>query len=127
MHGASDHHHAQNPLPQEGAVSCGELPLQAAEDWTDLGWGVFGGPAAREVALWVALQREFRRRNLLSAPAVRRLSAIGFRWAPEVGSPAWGGPFRALPCNRLLLRLTLWACDWGSFRYAYHHPCTTVL
>ncbi len=65
-------------------MSSGELGLRAGEDWVGLEWGAFGGPAAREVALWVALQREFRARNLLAPPAVRRLSAVGFRWAPEV-------------------------------------------
>ncbi len=69
-------------------MSSGELGPEAAEDWVGLEWGAFGGPAAREVVLWVALQREFRRRSLLSAPAVRRLSAIGFRWQPEVRARA---------------------------------------
>lgn len=62
----------------------GEISSAVAGDWVGMEWGVFGGPAAREVCLWVQLQREFRRRNLLPAVAVRRLDAIGFRWEPEV-------------------------------------------
>lgn len=65
-------------------VSTGELEPRSLHDWVGMDWGTFGGPAAREVALWVQLQREFRRRNLLSAPAVRRLNAIGFEWEPTV-------------------------------------------
>ena len=47
-------------------------------------WGARGGPAARELALWVQLQREFRRRHLLPAEAIRRLDAVGFDWDPQV-------------------------------------------
>ena len=47
-------------------------------------WGAFGGPAAREAALWVQLQREFQRRNLLSQVAAKRLETLGFEWEPKV-------------------------------------------
>ncbi len=65
-------------------MSAGEMSQRSLQDWVGMDWGAFGGPAAREVALWVQLQREFRRRNLLSAPAVTRLNAIGFQWEPKV-------------------------------------------
>ncbi len=60
---------------------------EASEEftWVGLDWGERGGRAARELALWVQLQREFRRRTLLTSEAVRRLEAINFRWEPEVG------------------------------------------
>ena len=51
-----------------------------------------GGPAAREAALWVQLQREFKRRNLLPLVAVRRLDALDFQWEPKVPLP-----WRCLP------------------------------
>ncbi|BDA51016.1 hypothetical protein COCOBI_17-2350 [Coccomyxa sp. Obi] len=72
-------------LMRETKVSAGELSRRSLHDWMGMDWGAFGGPAAREVALWVQLQREFRRRNLLSAPAVTRLNAIGFEWEPKGG------------------------------------------
>ncbi|CAL8466147.1 g5683 [Coccomyxa elongata] len=72
-------------LMRETKVSAGELSQRSLHDWVGMEWGAFGGPAAREVALWVQLQREFRRRNLLSAPAVTRLNAIGFEWEPKGG------------------------------------------
>ena len=58
----------------------------ATDDFSWLGadWGARGGPAARELALWVQLQREFRRRHLLPAEAIRRLDAVGFNWDPQV-------------------------------------------
>ena len=56
--------------------------------WLGFDWGRKGGLQARELALWVQLQREFRRRNLLGTDAIKRLEAIGFRWEPEVGSAA---------------------------------------
>ncbi len=68
-------------------MSAMELSARSLLDWVGMDWGAFGGPAAREVALWVQLQREFRRRNLLSADAVRRLTAIGFEWEPKVCAP----------------------------------------
>jgi len=51
--------------------------------WVGLGWGEAGGAAAREVALWVALQREFHRRGVLPSAAVRRLSLLGLQWEPQ--------------------------------------------
>lgn len=56
-------------------------------------WGAVGGPAAREAALWVQLQREFRNRNLLPVQAIRRLDALDFPWEPQVTLPS---PF---PCH----------------------------
>jgi hypothetical protein len=70
---------------QESDAVSGDGIDRVADDWNGMEWGAFGGPAAREVCLWVQLQREFRRRNLLSAVAVRRLDALGFKWEPEVG------------------------------------------
>lgn len=55
-------------------------------DWVGLQWGPRGGRAARDLALWMQLQREFRSRSLLLNEAIRRLDAISFRWEPEVGS-----------------------------------------
>ncbi len=52
--------------------------------WLGVDWGARGGPAARELALWVQLQREFRRRHLLPSEAIRRLDAVGFDWDPQV-------------------------------------------
>ena len=42
-------------------------------------------PAARELALWVRLQGEFRRRSLLPAEAIKRFEAIGVEWESQVG------------------------------------------
>ncbi len=53
-------------------------------NWLGFDWGRRGGLQARELALWVQLQREFRRRNLLGTDAIKRLEAIGFNWEPEV-------------------------------------------
>ena len=72
-------------------------PLQDQDDarkqgfsWLGFDWGRKGGLQARELALWVQLQREFRRRNLLGTDAIKRLEAIGFKWEPEVS--------HTLPC-----------------------------
>ena len=40
---------------------------------------------ARQLALWLQLQREFYRRGLLGGEAVRRLEAVGMPWEPQVG------------------------------------------
>jgi hypothetical protein len=50
-------------------------------------WGARGGRTARELALWVQLQRELRHRGLLQPVAEHRLNAIGMQWQPEVCSP----------------------------------------
>lgn len=52
--------------------------------WVGADWGERGGPAARELALWVWLQREFWRRSLLPLEGIRRLEALGFEWEPKV-------------------------------------------
>ena len=39
---------------------------------------------ARQLALWLQLQREFHRRGLLGGEAVRRLEAVGMPWEPQV-------------------------------------------
>ena len=62
-------------------------------------WGAVGGPAAREAALWVQLQREFRNRNLLPVQAIRRLDALDFPWEPQVAPPP------ALPLSCLVHQL----------------------
>ena len=76
-------------------LSCGchaqaRTTFAASDEFSWLGadWGARGGPAARELALWVQLQREFRRRHLLPAEAIRRLDAIGFDWDPQVSIAA---------------------------------------
>jgi hypothetical protein len=71
-------------LLQESKILSGDMSKELADDWVGMEWGSFGGPAAREVCLWVQLQREFRRRSLLPAVAVRRLDAIGFQWETQV-------------------------------------------
>lgn len=65
-------------LQDQDAVRKGEF------NWLGFDWGRRGGLQARELALWVQLQREFRRRNLLGTDAIKRLEAIGFNWEPEV-------------------------------------------
>ena len=61
----------------------GDINAEAAQDWVCMEWGAVGGPAAREAALWVQLQREFQRRNLLPLAAARRLETLGFEWEPK--------------------------------------------
>ncbi len=61
-----------------------DIDPDAANDWVCMEWGAVGGPAAREAALWVQLQREFKRRNLLPLVAVRRLDALDFQWELKV-------------------------------------------
>lgn len=51
--------------------------------WCGADWGSRGGRTARELALWVQLQRELRRRGLLQPVAEHRLNAIGMQWQPE--------------------------------------------
>lgn len=51
-------------------------------------WGARGGRTARELALWVQLQRELRHRGLLQPVAEYRLNAIGMQWQPQVRPPA---------------------------------------
>ena len=65
-------------LQDQDSVRKGEF------SWLGFDWGRRGGLQARELALWVQLQREFRRRNLLGTDAIKRLEAIGFNWEPEV-------------------------------------------
>ena len=64
----------------------GDIEPEAADDWMCMEWGTVGGPAAREAVLWVQLQREFKRRNLLPLVAVKRLDALDFQWEPKVPS-----------------------------------------
>ena len=42
-----------------------------------------GGIAARQLCLWVQLQRELHRRGMLRQENVQRLEAIGFQWHPS--------------------------------------------
>ena len=73
-------------------ISCGfvvqdeDVVRKAGFNWLGIDWGRRGGLQARELALWVQLQREFQRRSLLSSDAVRRLDAIGFTWKVMVSS-----------------------------------------
>ena len=53
--------------------------------WDLIHWGERGGITARELALWISLQREFMRRQLLPAEAVSRFEAV---------SPGWTGSER---------------------------------
>ena len=48
--------------------------------WVGIDWGARGGITARELALWMALQREFRRRQLLPAEAELRFEALHVEW-----------------------------------------------
>ena len=61
--------------------SCG---ISGEFSWVGADWGERGGPAARELGLWVWLQREFWRRSLLPLEGIRRLEALGFEWEPKV-------------------------------------------
>ncbi|KAI8110515.1 hypothetical protein M9435_002189 [Picochlorum sp. BPE23] len=48
--------------------------------WDLIHWGKKGGITARELALWISLQREFYRRQLLPAEAVQRFEAVYSGW-----------------------------------------------
>merc|ERR1719199_1829636 len=48
--------------------------------WDLINWGKKGGITARELALWISLQREFYRRQLLPAEAVQRFEAVHGGW-----------------------------------------------
>jgi hypothetical protein len=48
--------------------------------WDLINWGKKGGITARELALWISLQREFYRRQLLPAEAVQRFEAVYSGW-----------------------------------------------
>jgi len=48
--------------------------------WVGVDWGARGGVTARELALWMALQREFKRRQLLPAEAEHRFQALNIQW-----------------------------------------------
>ena len=65
------------------------MPLQDPRkiDWVAFEWGQQGGRQARQLAMWVQLQREFYRRNVLGPKAIRRLDAIGFKWTAEQVCP----------------------------------------
>lgn len=73
---------------QELKLANGDINAEAAGDWVCMEWGTVGGPAAREAALWVQLQREFCKRNLLPAQAIKRLDALNFQWEPKVLKPS---------------------------------------
>lgn len=75
--------------------------------WLGFDWGRKGGLQARELALWVQLQREFRRRNLLGTDAIKRLEAIGFIWEPEVTQ-------MVLPSVTLTVIVTVTTTKWPS-------------
>lgn len=47
-------------------------------------WGPQGGRTARELALWLQMQREMRARGLMLLEAEKRLSTIGVAWSPQV-------------------------------------------
>lgn len=49
-----------------------------------LDWGEKGGPAARECALWVQLQRELRNRGIMEEETEKRLNATHMVWTPQV-------------------------------------------
>lgn len=48
--------------------------------WDLINWGKKGGITARELALWISLQREFYQRQLLPAEAVQRFEAVHGGW-----------------------------------------------
>ena len=66
---------------QAARDTCG---ISGEFSWVGADWGARGGPAARELSLWVQLQREFRRRYLLPIEGVSRLEVLGFEWEPQV-------------------------------------------
>lgn len=75
--------------------------------WLGFDWGRKGGLQARELALWVQLQREFRRRNLLGTDAIKRLQAIGFIWEPEV-------THTVLLTVTVIVTTTKWPSAWNG-------------
>mmetsp|Transcript_20593 Transcript_20593/g.57143 ORF Transcript_20593/g.57143 Transcript_20593/m.57143 type:complete len:755 (+) Transcript_20593:162-2426(+) len=65
--------------------------------WDIETWGPRGGPKARRLAIWVQLQREFKRRALLPTDAVRRLNALSLEWEqPGEEGKAWANRFGQL-------------------------------
>lgn len=48
--------------------------------WDLIRWGERGGVTARELALWISLQREFNRRQLLPVEAIQRFEAVYSGW-----------------------------------------------
>jgi hypothetical protein len=63
--------------------------------WVGVDWGARGGVTARELALWMALQREFKRRQLLPAEAEHRFEALHVQWESgedeEAAAVEWMG------------------------------------
>ncbi len=63
--------------------------------WVGVDWGTRGGVTARELALWMALQREFKRRQLLPAEAEHRFEALHVQWEAgeeeETAAVEWMG------------------------------------
>ncbi|KAG7667115.1 hypothetical protein NADE_003088 [Nannochloris sp. 'desiccata'] len=63
--------------------------------WVGVDWGARGGVTARELALWMALQREFKRRQLLPAEAEHRFEALHVQWEAgeeeEAAAVEWMG------------------------------------
>ena len=51
--------------------------------WLALDWGERGGSTARELAIWMTLQQEYHRRNVLSREAIQRLEALDVVWEPH--------------------------------------------
>jgi len=51
--------------------------------WVATDWGARGGKTARELALWMSLQREFRRRQILPMEAIQRFEALQVEWEPR--------------------------------------------
>lgn len=70
--------------PGKVAVQDEDVVRKAGFSWLGIDWGRRGGLQARELALWVQLQREFQRRSLLSSDAIKRLDTIGFTWKATV-------------------------------------------
>ena len=93
--------------------------------WVGYDWGARGGLTARELALWITLQREYRRRGLLPVEALRRFEALHVLWDPLVRVCVWGGgaglvwamwcPARCQTCTgaaQLLVQpLLAWCCS----------------
>eukprot|EP00887_Chlorella_sp_A99_P001316 scaffold14.g1316.t1 len=55
--------------------------------WVGYDWGARGGLTARELALWITLQREYQRRGLLPVEALRRFEALHVQWEPLDRTP----------------------------------------
>ena len=93
------YHRAHRPRPSPAQLIDWMLwhgENQQVFSWLGVDWGMRGGITARELALWVTLQKAYRLRGLLPTEALSRFEAIGVHWESMVRGCL-------LPP----------ACDWG--------------